>query len=879
MFAEKIDHLGPKRGDHLSRCSDADPYAGVSHCWRNSNLGVSTVQSRMSKDQLLEKYSDPEWRDRFMRLYDLTEILSECIIRESYTVPDELNNAIALTDYGNRYWQELRRKFPTKAQSVPSSPTVKGSAAKNADRQLTPNVARLMCLLTLTHLDVLIDVMATDIEKIEASIDAQVLSSKIRFPFIFGRELYDRAAELFPTERASLSVEETDELLEGTSPGVLQAGRYIVGPLGLVSGRVSRDLSIYRSVPLFHCADPDCDRVHRTELATDFDAPVNRFRTDFRKMLDEESKEGSDWGAFLSEISGHETRYYLEDGMDTLPFLVGDALSDKELRRLAEALIADTGTRIGEQLGTLSIAPTDERGKFKTDPSRAVLLQVILLATDEEIVSTIDNLVYRHRIDVPAGEVRRPMVNQRKRSGAFGLQVQLSRHGIAARPSAASFSSARLRALLGKLYELGKQDEAELDWQLRGVEAPERDHRLEEFYRNSNPREILRRLVFSRYSDLVAASHHLGLRLRAVGEVSDEDLIDALLWKLGYASTEEPELHAQFWRLHGSLRRLTAEANVSTLSDVEAIRSVASNYFVALEGLLFDALTFSTWALTTDHFTQTRRFVYEPDTARPAAVLTLNEFVAERASDPETLEYFEERTTLYALCRGFAVLADGLAGLESQAESRTRDDADVPDFVKHTQIQSFPFTHTALYLDLTQSSRIEIREQLRELSRSLVAASVHEVRNSYLHFRRSQAELDQMSQALDACEAAVRALEQAGLARSAFHLANTKTDEWGRTSVTFHGAGGREIVFARPSRYEWSGVLGLGGSQYMLPLARFGDPGEVVRFLPAVTSPFSKLWSEYPRRRARNAEAFVGDSESGLTAERHGSIRQPAVAK
>lgn len=833
----------------------------------------------MSKDQLLAKYSDPEWRDRFMRLCELTEILSECIIRESYTVPDELNNAIALTEYGNRYWQELRRQFPTKTQSVAPNSALKGGAGKSADRQLTPNVARLMCLLTLTHVDVLIDVMATDIEKIEASINAQILSGKIRFPFIFGRELYDRAADLFPTERVSLSVEETDELLEGTSPGVLQAGEYIIGPLGMIRGRASRDLAIYRSVPLFHCADPDCDRVHRTELATDFDAPVNRFRTDFRKMLDEESKEGSDWAEFLVEVSGHQTRYYAEDDMDTLPFLVGDALSDIELRRLAEALIADAGTGIADQLATVATPPKIERHKFRTQQSRAVLLQVILLATDEEIVSNIDNLVYRRRIEVPVGEVRRPVVNQRRRSGAFGLQVQLSRHGIAARPSAASFSSARLRALLGKLYELGKQDEAELDWQLRGVEAPERDHRLEEFYRNSNPREILRRLVFSRYSDLVAASHHLGLRLRAVGELSDEELIDALLWKLGYVSTEEQEPHGQFWRLHGSLRRLTAEANVSTLSDIEAIRSVASNYFVALEELLFDALTFSTWALSTDHFTQTRRFVFEPDTARPAAVRTLNKFAAERESDQENLEYFEERNTLYALCRGFALLSDGLTALEGEASSRTRDEAEVPDFVRHTTIQNFPFMHTALYLDLTKSSRAEICGQLRELSRSLVSANVHEVRNSYLHFRRSQAELDQMSQALDACEAVVRALEQSGLARSAFHLASTKTDEWGRTSVTFHGAGGREILFARPSRYEWSGVPGLGGSQYVLPLARFGDPGEVVRFLPAVTSPFSKLWSEYPRRRARNAEAFKGDSQSDSTVERHGSIRQPAVAK
>lgn len=841
-------------------------------------IGGLAMPTRMSKEQLLKRYADTQWRERFLRIYDLTEMLSESIIRETYTVPDELNNAIVLTEYGSQYFQQLTLKFPTKP-GANASPGSKGVNGKGKDRHLTPNVARLMCFLTLTHVDVLVDVMATDLEKIEASINSQLLAGKIRFPFVFGRELYDRAAELFPTERASLSVEETDELLKGTSPGVLQAGNYVAGPNGLLTSRANRDISIYRSVPLFHCADPDCDRVHRTELATDFEAPVNWFRTDLRKMLDEESKEGSAWGAFLGEISNFDHRYYSEDGMDTLPFLIGDALNDAELHRLATALIGDESTKLREILESAPDSELLQGGKLRRDASRAELLQAILLATDADIIACLDNLVYRGRIAVPEGEIRRPMVNQRARSGAFGLQVQLSRHGVAARPSSASFSSARLRALLGKLYELGKQDEAELDWQLRGVEAPERDHRLEEFYRNSDPREILRRLVFSRYSDLVAASHHLGLRLRAVGELTDDELIEALLWKLGYSAGTPANAHGRFWRLHTSLGRLTAEASVSTLSDIEAIRSVASNYFVALEELLIDALVYSTWALTTDHYTQRRRFVFDPDLVRSTAVRTMNEYAAASSGEVESLEYFDNRTSLYALCRGFAILADGLQAMDADRGKLARGEDDLPGFVKHTTIQSFPFRHTALFVDLSDRSRSDLVRHLQELSRALVAAKVYDVRNSYLHFRRSQAELDQMSEALSACETVVGTLERTGLARSSFHLANTKTDEWGRSSVTFHGAGGREIVFARPSKFDWAGVPGMGGTQYVMPLAQMGDPGEPVRFIPGVTSLFSEMWSDYPRRRARSEEAFVGDSQSGSTYERHSSIRQPAIAK
>ncbi|MFF2052648.1 hypothetical protein ACFVU2_13685 [Leifsonia sp. NPDC058194] len=801
-----------------------------------------------------------------MRLSDLTELLAECIIRSDYSVPDEFNTAIAFTPYGSGFVQKLMQKYGVKqANGVPA-------VLKTKD-------VRLMCFLAFTHLDVLVDVMATDIQALEVSIGEQVLAKRIRYPFVFGRELYDRAADLFPTERTSLSIEETDELLDGTSPGVLQAGPYLLGPFGLLKSSQMRDISVYRGVPLFHCADADCDRVHHTELATDFDASVNQNRDKLRRLLDLESKESSAWGSFLSEISGYETAYFAEAATETLPFLLGDGLSDGELLKLAVSLAQAKESALTASLTTLPEPLAFERGRFTRTLNRAELLQLVLTCSDESIVSTLDNLVRRRLIEVPAGEIRRPKVNQGARFGAFALQAQLGEHGVAMRPAHTSVATARFRRLLDRLYEAGKVDESELDWQLRGVDAPERDDKLEEFFRNGHPREVLKRLVFSRYGDMVTASQELGIRLLAIGEQSDDELLDAIFWKLGFRVPPRSGEHSRFWRLHESLHRLTSEAGVSTLSDVESIRSVASNYFVSLEELLVDALHFSTWALLTDHYSENQRFVYDPDDCRPQVVSRLQDIAERNANEFEKLTYTEERNELFALCRGFALVAGELNDMRSHKSDFLRPEADWPTYSRHTGLQDFPFTHTVPFLDLSVRAQDEVVATLKDLSARLVNAQVSDVRNSYLHFRRSNAELDQMVAALEATSHAVEELERTGLARMLYRQVNMKMDEWGRSTTTLRSESGREVTFARPSRLDWIGLPATSIAQYVMPIAKMGEPPERLRFIPGESSEYSKMWQGYPRRRLRNEDAFVGDAAVGKNFERHSEIRQPVVAK
>ncbi len=241
---------------------------------------------KLSKDDLAARSPDDEWRRRFVELSDLVGFLGDCVISDHYKPSDALNAAVHLSELGNKMVRELTR------QSVPTKE------------------ARLMCLVQTAHRDPLVDVAEVDLDALRDAIGAEILSGALRFPFVYGRALYDRAADLHADLRHSLTGEETLALLDGTPIGVFQHGRFLSGPYGLLQSVQSRQLQATRRVPLFTCADLSCTVVHSCTLGTGWDAPVNDHRNKLTKLLQQQSKEPSDWGDFSTtspRISGSGT--------------------------------------------------------------------------------------------------------------------------------------------------------------------------------------------------------------------------------------------------------------------------------------------------------------------------------------------------------------------------------------------------------------------------------------------------------------------------------------------------------------------------------------------------------------------------------------------
>ncbi len=781
-------------------------------------------------DDLRSEYPDAEWQHKFADICDLLEILGDCTIADTYHISDALNDSIALTPAG----AEIRDKLVTK----------KNVRAKEA---------KLMCALTLGHQELFVDVERTDISAVAAAIDAELKDERIRLPFIFGRELYDRYADTHEDEKDSLTAEESVELMRTLPAGVFQYGHYTIGPYGLKRAETRRSIQSTRHVPAFHCSRTTCRRIHPVLLETSRAAPINRNRDKLEELLDSIPGDPAEWWAFAADITGYSVAYYGDQRTATLLPLLGDALSIEELRGLIEDLLDNTGGRLR---GALSAFATIRAAADFTAPlNRAQLLQLSLFVSEAEIITSLDRLVSNGTIVVPVGEVRRAVTTEMIKSGAFSLRAELGHYGVRFASEDAGFPLLRERRLFDKLYLRGEtSDLAELEWQLRGVGVDDLDERLDHFFHTTQPREAIRRLVLARRTNMEAACAEVGI---ADGlDLSDPELVDTLMWKLGFEVVVDDDPHEEFWRRHEQLWALTQSSDIGAS---DRFRESASPYFTQLEGLLLDSLAFTAWALLTDHINAEVPFSYHDEGDR-AEGLTLMNSIAPSPSGSS--DYLADRVDLSNLISGFSALARRLDECAADKDSYARPPMEVPEYDGKTDIKAFLLRSTVPYLDLTAPSQSRIVSGLREITRVLSEADVHLVRNDYAHYRRSVPDISRMETALNATHRAVTRIETLGFARLLFRPSSTARDAWGRTLHSFAGPRSYEHEFIRPSRYDWMGLPPLTGPAYLMRSASIGEPTEVLRFTRRYSSSYSDLWDGYPRRRRKPRTTSVESPET-----------------
>ncbi len=780
-------------------------------------------------EELKAAYPDSAWRGRFVEICDLMDLLGGCVIADSYTISDDLRNAITLSAAG----VALRDKLVTK----------EGVAAKEA---------KLMCALSLGHDELFIDIEKTDPDELARAISKEVLEGRIQLPFVFGPELYDRYAELFEDEKDILTLDETLRLLDALPVGVFQFGRFTTGPYGVRRAGTSRSLQSKRRVSGYHCSRAICRALHPIYLETSRIAAVNRDREKLEDLLSSMDGEAAEWWAFATEVSGATSAYYGDQRAGTLIPLIGDALALDELRALISALLDTSKGRLrADVAGFLDVRNANTA---VADLGRAELLQLALFARESELRIAVDRLVRDGVIEVPPGEVRRAVVSFGMRSGAFGLAPELGRHGIRFSSDEPGFALLRERRLLDALYvREADTDVEELEWQLRGLEIPDLDERLEYFFQRRAPREALERMVLARKTNMIAACEEVGLEEN--GGLSDRELIDTILWKLGFPVPSEEDPHKDFWARHERLWSLTQS---SEIGGSERFIEAATPYFASLEGLLVDALAFSSWALLTDHLDADAPFSYDDEADRAAGLALMNEIAPSPAGSSN---YSAERVDLGNLISGFSALAGRLEACVATPVDYERPPSELPDYDGKTELKSFLLNSTVMFLNLTPPSRDRIITGLREITQVLTSAEVNSVRNEYAHYRRTVRAISRLESALDAIRQAVTRIETLGLCRLLFRPARMTRDEWGRSVFYYSGPRGLEHSFSRPTRFDWMGLPGMSESFYAVRSAAIGEPTEVLRFTRRFRSPFLEMWSGYPNRRRRPRAKSAEEAE------------------
>lgn len=773
-------------------------------------------------EDLKAEHRDEAWRARFVEISDLVELLGDCIIADDYVVPDEFNAAIKLTDAGHAALDRLTRKEKVNAKD-----------------------ARLMCALTLGHDELFVDVDAMDVEKLAGIIHSEILESSIQFPFIWGRDLYDAFAEMFEEEKDVLTNEETIRLLSKLPVGVFQYGSFTIGPYGLRRSLSHRSLAGRRRVAAYHCAVPACQAIHPAALQTGQSASVNRDRDKIESYVQSLPNEPSDWWAFAQSLSGLADAQFGDQRAGVLLPLIGDTLSDGELRSLVRELF--DSTRGGLRAAVSSFLTVGAAEAAVAAMGRAELLQLCLIAEEESVAAALDRLVQKRDIRVPKGDIRRPVINRNSRSGAFQLRAELGHYGVRFISDDPGLAILRERRLLNKLYlrEPGG-DEAELEWQLRGIDIEDLDERLEYFFQTRAPAAALERLVLARRSNMITACHEVGIDSDVA--MRDEELIEALLWKLGFPIHDADDPHREFWRRHEQLWALTQS---SAIGNSERFLEAAGPYFTQLEGLLLDSLAFTTWALLVDHSRQEVAFAYDDHEDRSAGLTLLQSAVPMGGGDAREYrpDFIGERIELRNLIEGYRVLANRLDECRTSRDQYLRPADEFPPYDGKTDLKRFVLRSTIPFLDLSYPSQDRIIDGLTLIASTLIDAEVFRVRNDYAHYRRTAPDVKRMEQALEAVRQSVTRIENLGFCRLLFTPGTVVTDRWGQSRHEFEGPRSYEHAFSRPTSLDWMGLPLLSDAQYLVRSASFGDPNEVLRFTRRFDSEFGAMWSNYPKRR------------------------------
>ncbi|MFD9999846.1 hypothetical protein [[Kitasatospora] papulosa] len=782
---------------------------------------------QMSKEDLAAKYSDPNIQSRIFRLTTLAELVGSCLIANNFRPSKEFYEEIRLTPYGEEKLQQfLRKKIPYQE-------------------------ARLSCFLEFSWLDLLVDVEATNEDKLVKAIGEHIKRGEINYPFIFGRELYDRAFEKLTLRDDSthLTLSETLEFLDNTPQGVFQTLNIVTGPYGLLTSNQARFWSPIRHPGLMHCSDVNCAKVHEVHLTTSQTALINKHRSEVTKTLRKESETPSAWGSFLSDLFSQSISVARDDLGDGLIGLLGDALTLNELRKCFEWLCDETSGRLRISLEKLGL-----RGKatdIARNLNRAEMMQLCLTLGDRDLINCIDSLVHTGEIYVPSGESRSSELNEAA-FGKFHITAEIGPHGVRLNSANLHIAPLRLRQLIESMYRLDNvEDREELDWQLRDEDADSLEAKLDKYLQKKSPRDVLKTLVLARKSNAVTACEVLRLR---DGATESPDFISIILWKLGFASVLNQDPHRKFWALHEEMERMVRAVPGSPLGpSLEEFRGAAANYFVELETILDDSLSFTVWALTNDHVASKRSFTYAVDEEMPRSHAWLRTEASD--SSDNQLEY-GERVSLYALCRGYQMVSSALVRATHKREDFLRPVHEVPEWASQQQLQKFPFHHTLPFLDLTDDARETLIKRLQEVSRVLVADEVYAARNEWLHGRRNVTSLDKVRSSLQAIRSAIQLIEDSGFARTSYTTLDRTTDGFGRRVATLGSARGFRFSITYPNRFDWLGLPGDGDAVHIMNAAVFSPPNHVLRFRSEKSSPYTEMWSDYPKRKPKSQRAI-----------------------
>lgn len=390
-------------------------------------------------------------------------------------------------------------------------------------------------------------------------------------------------------------------------------------------------------------------------------------------------------------------------------------------------------------------------------------------------------------------------------------------------------------------------DKEELDWKLRLVEGIDTNDKFEKLLMNENPKQIVKDFLLDSPKHIKFTFDYLLIKDFYIpkDDTDEENLVNRLLWKLGFNVNTFPDSLQKYWNRLESFTKVSSLMHSYNEVDKERIRSAAVNLFVSLEEILDASLSYITWVLLSDHYGETK-FKYN--------IIQARTFMSEQLSNKKVTNngsiVFDRggKNTLYPLIMGFEILADFCNELLNTRDNYKRNEKDIPSYIERTNLFVFPFSHTKLVLDLSDEIYINLDKLLRRIKILLEKNNVANIRNRIEHKREDFPDKTEISKACNALNELGYILEEHGIYPIVYQFNETIIDSFGRGYSSYINYKEESISISMSSQYSLANIPKLIDTLVIIRAIKLKNSKEYLRFVYTETSEFTKIYEGYPRR-------------------------------
>lgn len=762
---------------------------------------------------------DKNYKENLNKLFNLRIALSNCVfMREDIIEKTDLN--LQFTPLGERLINHLTKK--------------------HSDKNV--NLIKLAVFIDFYHEDLYLKIAESDISNVEKQISKWIVDESIRYPWVYGKDLYDKYYTDFETQEEELDYEETCKLLKNTYKGVFQINELIISPFGLLKSKVKRRHYPELEMKLWHCSDPSCSGFHTAQFYNSDDSLILSLLN--KIDLYNSKKDVFDIENDIENKIDDDDEYFNPNNLRGTYELLGNSFGAEEHKNILQSIIEKENIR--------DLLPSKIRKgsalEIVQKMTKDQCFSLILIVDDKIIFEHIDRLIDEKIIIIPDTEIRES--HSRKGFGQYRSFIQCNKLGLRVNSKFAELSLARLRKLIKEVNSESPYRE-QLEWKLRDFnESSSIDHKISNFIVDQTPQKAIHETIYTGPVQLEKTFGSLpGYFSMPNSQESEIKLIEKIAWKLGFSINLYPSFIEDFWN---NLSKFKADVFLQSTyneGDKSKIRSSAVNLFVSMEEILQQSLSFIAWALLSDHYLESK-FIYVYEDARQFMISKLDNF--EYSSD-QFLKFDKSgKNTLFPLINGFNALTKLCDQIIIDKEKYKRKLSEFPSYYNNDPLKVFPFEHKIFLLDLKALEYQKIKTEIKSISSEFGKGKILDIRNRLQHNREDFPSQQEILEAITSIEKSFSILENEGLYPNVYLFDKSITDEYKRTKISVKNYKGNLVNF-----YVTPELIGLHIPNAHKPLIvidhlMIGLTNHPVVFRYKEKSSYQAYWKDYPKKKIIN---------------------------